>query len=144
MEQLTNKIKQAFSGVDAESLKKLPSLIREEREFLKDAINNKGETWRRCGTFYEEMAWGETNQITRAYNNLSKTHEARNERIAKKLIDKNVTDINLSSSDIIWGNNFETTWNVDNLSITLQVVWAGGYNIQCLHPRVLCNVRECK
>jgi len=34
--------------------------------------------------------------------------------------------------------------NVGNLQITLKVVWAGGWNIQSLHNRVLCNVKECK
>jgi hypothetical protein len=51
MKELTNKIKQAFSNVDAESLNKLPSFIIEQREFIKDAINNKGETWRRHGSY---------------------------------------------------------------------------------------------
>tara|TARA_R110000782_G_C14489900_1_gene377175 strand:- start:33 stop:470 length:438 start_codon:yes stop_codon:yes gene_type:complete len=141
-QQITNQIAQAFATVDAIALEKLPKEIKKEREFIKYRINNLNETWRRNSSFYEQMAYGEEVQIQKAIAKMNDTHEARNQRIAKKLNDKGINNIDLTNVDIVWGDNFQTLINVGNLQIDLRVVWAGGYDIQCLHNRVLCNVKE--
>lgn len=69
-------------------------------------------------------------------------HEKRNYRIAKKLLEENVEQFNFNDQEIIWGNGFETTWKVQDLLVTLKVIFAGGYNIQRYHPRILVNVKK--
>ena len=140
-QQITNQIAQAFATVDAIALEKLPTTITAQRKHYKDAVA-EGKTYMMNCTFWEEMKYGEEVQTQKALAKMKETHEARNERIAKKLNDKGIKNIDLTNVDIIWGNNFETTMNVGNLQITLKVVWAGGWNIQSLHNRVLCNVKE--
>ena len=140
-QQITNQIAQAFATVDAIALEKLPTSIIAERKHYKDAVA-EGKKHMMHSTFWEEMKYGEEVQIQRAVKKMKATHEARNERIAKKLNDKGIENIDLTNVDVVWGNNFETHINVGNLQITLKVIWAGGYDIQCLHNRVLCNVKE--
>jgi len=140
-QQITNQIAQAFANVDAIALEKLPTTITAQRKHYKDAVA-EGKTYMMNSAFWEDMKYGEEVQTQKALEQMKATHEARNERIAKKLNDKGIKNIDLTNVDIIWGNNFETTMNVGNLQITLKVIWAGGWNIQSLHNRVLCNVKE--
>jgi len=141
MEHLISELEKAFATVDAIALEKLPTKITAQRKHYKDAVA-EGKTYMMNCAFWEEMKYGEEVQTQKALAKMKETHEARNERIAKKLNDKGVKNIDLTNVDIIWGNNFETTMNVGNIQITLKVVWAGGWNIQSLHNRVLCNVKK--
>lgn len=140
-QQITNQIAEAFADVDAIALEKLPTTIIAQRKHYKDAVA-EGKTYMRNCAFWEDMKYGEEVQTQKALKQMKATHEARNERIAKKLNDKGIKKIDLTNVKIIWNNNFETNLNVDNLRISLKVVWAGGWNIQSLHNRVLCNVKE--
>tara|TARA_Y100001938_G_C7864209_1_gene317112 strand:+ start:105 stop:536 length:432 start_codon:yes stop_codon:yes gene_type:complete len=140
LNKIQNQVAQAFANADAIALEKLPTTIIAQRKYYKDAVNG-GKTYMANCAFWEDMKYGEEVQIQKALEQMTAKHEARNLRIAKKLNDKGINNIDLTNVDIIWGNNFETIMNVDDLQITLKVAWAGGHNIQKLHPRVLVNVR---
>ena len=141
MEKLISRLETSFSKLDAKTLLNIPQRVIRERAFLKDRVNNHGETWRRLGAFWEEMGYGEEEQIARQIRKAKKLHDARNKRVAKKLHDAGINDIELDA-EFVMGDNFEGTWFVDNFLVSLKVVYAGGYNLQCLHPRVLVKVKE--
>ena len=141
MEKLINRIEASFSKLDVQTLLDIPQKVIAERAFLKDRVNNHGETWRRFSTFWEEMGYGEEEQIARQIRKAKKLHDARNKRVAKKLHDAGVKDIELDA-EFVMGDNFEGTWFVDNFLVSLKVIYAGGYDVQCLHPRVLIKVKE--
>lgn len=81
------------------------------------------------------------NIVEAALKPLKAKHETRNYRIAKKLFDKGVKEFDLNNQEIVWGGDFETKWKVEDLMVTLKVIFAGGYNIQRYHPRILVNVK---
>ncbi len=67
--------------------------------------------------------------------------EKRNFRIANKLFAKGIEEFDLDNQEIVWGGDFETKWKVEDLMVSLKVIFAGGHNIQRFHPRILVNVR---
>lgn len=156
MENLINKIKQAFVNADKKSLDELVKAVVVAKQKIQDIESQEkpegmGQIeWIRtkisrsravAGDFFYERR-NHHDLTSQLQNKMIKKHEARNLRIANKLIAENVTDINLSDSEIVWGNDFETEWRVNDLHVSLKVIWAGGWNIQCLHPRVLCHVKR--
>lgn len=81
------------------------------------------------------------NIVEMALRPLQAKHEKRNYRIAEKLLKKGVEEFDFNNQEVVWGGDFETTWRVEDFLVNLKVAWAGGHNIQKLHPRVLVNVR---
>ena len=67
--------------------------------------------------------------------------EKRNFRIANKLFAKGVEEFDFDNQEIVWGGDFETKWRVEDLMVSLKVIFAGGHNIQRFHPRILVNVK---
>lgn len=67
--------------------------------------------------------------------------EKRNHRIAKKLLEKGIEQFDINNQEIKWGGDFETEWRVQDLMVSLKVIFAGGYNVQKFHPRILVNVK---
>lgn len=161
MENLITKIAKLFADVDAKSFEAI-------KDNLKAAIDDLNDYWSRTdnpsGTLHDIM----TNrcidrdivgQIRYRFANYDKQtafaavlemvnkpviqkQEKRNYRIAKKLFDKGITDIS-ENFEIIYGNDFVGEWVIGDNLVSLKVIFAGGYNIQQLHPRVLVNVKEC-
>ena len=80
-------------------------------------------------------------------NHITKTEkansEARNAKIAAQLSKAGITKVAGSESNHSV-NGFEGRWTVETdkgqKSVFINVILAGGYNIQCLHIRVLCKV----
>lgn len=79
--------------------------------------------------------------------NNKKRADARNAKIAKKLDKVGVTVV--ESADVVHGQNgFDGLFvvNTDNghHSVKINTIYAGGYNIQCAHLRVLVKVSKKK
>ena len=158
MDQLTNKIKQVFADLDAQEIKQetvyvleTADMVRNTRDYqeLKNIMLERGIDRDLIGTIRYQThnkTLQEANAIIVeiALKPILAKQEKRNFKIAKKLFEKGVKDINLNLSEIVWGGNFETELKVNNLLVTLKVIFAGGYNVQRYHPRILCNVKECK
>lgn len=75
--------------------------------------------------------------------NCAATAEKRNANIVKKMIKAGVTEI-LSSDYIKTSDGFTGTFRFNTDAgekvCTIRTIWAGGYNIQCLHMRILVRV----
>jgi formate dehydrogenase maturation protein FdhE len=141
MDKLVNQIHKAFAKSDVQSLLKLQSSIITKRAKYKE-LQKKGDKTIYLHNFWEEMKYGEKAQIQRAIKKAIAIQDARNYRIAKKLFSKDIKSIDLENVDIVWGNDFETICNIGQYQITLQIIYAGGYAVQELHQRVLCNVKK--
>ena len=59
----------------------------------------------------------------------------------ERLEDANFSENNFDNQEIVWGGDFETKWRVEDLMVSLKVIFAGGHNIQRFHPRILVNVK---
>ena len=128
MTTLIQQINKIFSDLDNQAITDLPNKCEKWQKEAKEFINNN------------EFKHG--HYIADEKNTLLKKHEARNQRIAARLIKNDINTINVETANIIWGNDFETKFLVDNLIVTLKVIFAGGYNIQREHYRTLCNVKK--
>ena len=71
--------------------------------------------------------------------------DKRNAKIAARLEAVRIKSINSVHTNRVSSDNFNGVWVVDTnvgmKRVVLQVILAGGYNIQCLHARVLVNVK---
>ena len=61
--------------------------------------------------------------------------------IEKRIKDLNSEEFDFDNQEIVWGGDFETKWRVEDLMVSLKVIFAGGHNIQRFHPRILVNVK---
>lgn len=76
--------------------------------------------------------------------NCAATAASRNAKIAKQLAKAEVTEV--EGSEFVWtadGFNgiFRVSTNAGSKVVKINTVYAGGYNIQCLHLRVLVSVK---
>ena len=55
-----------------------------------------------------------------------------------------ITSIDVDNFKVVYGKNFEGHWIIDGFRVKIEVIFAGGYNIQCLHHRVLVNIKPIK
>lgn len=98
-----------------------------------------GKTW------YNVFRYGYSNAVAEfVTKNCAATVEARNVKIAKKLEAAGVTSLTeatYTSTRDGFNGFFMVETNTGTKRVTVQTVRAGGYNIQCLHLRVLVNVK---
>ena len=157
---LKEQIKAAFAESDAQSLAKLPEVIERQRNAyyeLKQEIShafhlhgiNSSEYQRLCEqkfilfsiSFRNDYDWGYDEHVVRASKSLKKTHDARNDRIVRRMEKYGISKIDVDNFKVIYGEDFTGLWIIDGHQVSIKVIWAGGYNIQCLHHRVLVNVK---
>jgi hypothetical protein len=157
---LQEQIKAAFAESDAQSLAKLPEVIerqrntyRELKKEIRDAYHlfggNSHEYWKLVDqqrtlfsqSFINDCGWSYDEHVARASKSLKKTHDARNDRIVCRMEKYGINKIDVDNFKVIYGEDFTGLWIIDGHQVSIKVIWAGGYNIQCLHHRVLVNVK---
>jgi hypothetical protein len=169
MEQLIETLKEIFKERDEkfieDQVKWAVDRFNALHEWLKSEEaknwykNSTKETyWQLNNAFYEKkfsLCGGKTwyNKIygtsTKgceeiARKNAINTIEARNNSIVKKLIKAEVTGV--ISKEYIWTNDgfngvFSVNTNKGIKTINIETIYAGGYNIQCLHMRTLIKIK---
>lgn len=163
MTLLLTQIQNAFAKADAESIAAVPAATIEARtqymnlkERLYTAIDTYGRNSEEAGklrfvladrfskTFVSDFHYGEVGHIERQLKAVKRTQEARNTRIHKKMADAGITQIDADNFEVVYGKDFEGWWVIDGYDVRISVIWAGGYNIQRLHHRVLVNVKKAK
>lgn len=73
--------------------------------------------------------------------NAASTAKARNAKIAAKLLKAGVEAVEKAEVGYCTDGFRGLFWINGNRCVTIEVILAGGYNIQRLHQRVLCNVK---
>ena len=76
--------------------------------------------------------------------NCKATADRRNASIAKKLLKAGVSEV--ISNEFTWSPDgfngiFRVATDKGDQTVTINTVYAGGYNIQCLHLRVLVHIK---
>lgn len=160
MANLIQQIEKAFAESDAQAIADVPALIVEARQQYRDmkaeyfaipyAEQGNRQTKMEAikavfsAKFRNDFDWGEAEHINRHIIAVKKTHEARNARIAAKFKKAGIESIDVDNFRVVYGQNFEGMWLIDGYRVTISVIYAGGYNIQRLHQRVLVNVKAMK
>lgn len=156
--KLMEQIKAVLAGYDAKVLQSLIDSIPVRREALKAVAARRDEfTGKYASNNYAHAqleavggkAWMELLRYTNAalIERLTKSEaakaEARAAKIAAKLAKEGVKEVTDGGADLT-ADGFNGWWAVttdqgDKL-VKLEVIGAGGYNIQCYHYRVLIKV----
>jgi len=152
---LLEKLTAAFAEADAKSIEAIPEDVKANREwYRKMAAELREELPGHTQDYYKELNRIASQQtqvdnqhtiaqhIERETKRTVRDHAERNLRIAKKFQKHDIADIDSTQLEIIYGENFSGAWLIDGHYVKLSVVWAGGYNIQCLHCRVTCKVNK--
>ena len=160
---LKEQIKAAFAESDAQSLAKLPEIIERQRNAYYELKQETSRAFHLHGinsseyqrlreqketlfsaSFKNDYDWGYSEHVARASKSLKKTHDDRNERIVRRMEKYGISKIDVDNFKVIYGEDFTGLWIIDGHQVSIKVIWAGGYNIQCLHHRVLVNVKANK
>lgn len=103
---------------------------------LFDAVGGKG--------WYQLLDWSTADIAEKITKREKANAEARNAKIALKLEKIGVAEI-VDANPVYSNSGFVGTWVVKsdkgNFKVSVDVILAGGYNIQCLHNRVLVSVK---
>ena len=152
---LLEKLTAAFAQADAKSIAGIPEEVQHNREWFRTVRAKLREEfgYRRAQEELDRIAsrqtqednnWSFENHVERVTKRTKRTHENRNKRIAQKFEKAGIADIDSDDLVVIYGEDFCGEWVIDGHHVKLDVIWAGGYNIQCLHCRVLCSVKKIK
>jgi len=87
------------------------------------------------------------NSITSIIEIITKDHnekiEARNERIAQKLLPLRIISVSgaIGKSDTSFEGQYIAQTDKGEKRIAVRIIFAGGYNIQCYHCRALVSIK---
>lgn len=156
---LMNQIAEVLSGYDAKVLQSLIDSIPARREAVAAVRARRSEFKGQYATTQFASAqmeaaggkgWSELLRSSNAYivENLTKAEaakaEARAAKIAAKLAKAGVNEVTEGNAEYT-RDGFNGWWKVvtdqGTKMVKLEIIGAGGYNIQCYHYRVLCSVK---
>lgn len=98
-----------------------------------------GKTW-----FNVFDTYSTASVIDFVQKNCANVAKKRNEKITKKLNEAGITEVisnEFTSTSDGFNGVFVVKCDTGEKCVTIQSILAGGYNIQCLHHRVLCKVK---
>ena len=159
--KIMNKLEEIFAPMDAKVLESSKQWAKErtkamyafkKSEEYKEAMNRShweayeklfaiagGKTW--YNVFYGRDEESIENFVTK---NCAKIAKNRNLKISQKLQKAGITDViseEISHTDDGFNGFFIINTDKGQKRVTIETVYAGGYNIQCLHLRVLVKVK---
>ena len=153
---ILEKLTKVFEEADAKSIAGIPEDVKSSRQWYrklyKEILEEHGGNY--TSDFYRELktyASKQTqndmqdsfeNHVRRETKRTKDSHADRNRRIADKCHQYGIEDIDSDELEIIYGTDFRGEWLIDGHYVKLDVIWAGGYNVQCLHCRVTCKVSK--
>jgi hypothetical protein len=99
-----------------------------------------GKTW------YAVVSMTEAKRNTFIEKNCEAIRDARNALIGRKLAENNVASLADETVEANYSDGFEGSFTAktdagETKTVTINVIGAGGYNIQCYHQRTLVHVR---
>ena len=158
MTNINDQIANAFAESDAQAVAAAPQAVREAREeyramkadYYAIPQSERGKRQSQMAAiralyskqFISDFDWGEEEHIARFIKNLKKNHEARNERIVAKFTKAGIDNIDSTNFRAVYGEGFQGKWVIDGHTVKIEIILAGGYNIQRLHQRVLVNIKK--
>ena len=168
MTNLENQITKVFASFDRDYLDSIPAKCEELSKKAREIYDNYEPNWvdeprynpkkpylfpkRRdfniSASFQAEKQCGKNSLrrldhfIELETEQAEKNQKARNQKIVKALQKHNIESIDIPEAKITWGNDFETDVLIDDLVVTIKIIFAGGYNIQRGHFRTLVKVRK--
>jgi hypothetical protein len=155
LNQLANEIDSALEKFDTEWKKSQSVWFLERRKALKEWVKteeaeelHKRNLW----SYYQKMydlVGGKgnfQNDLVGFNRKLDRTIEARNTRIAHKIIKAGDDNTTVESGEIVHSNNgfngmFTLNTSNGKKVITIDTFFAGGYNIQCAHLRTSIKIK---
>ena len=154
---IKQQVIEAFAQHDADAIADVPAMIAEARAMFKKmkaeyhAIPHREQGARQdqmraireifSKNFINDFDWGEAEHANRQIAALKKMHQARNERIVAKFKKAGIESIDATDFRAVYGEAFQGMWVIDGNKVKIEIIQAGGYNIQRLHQRVLVNVK---
>ena len=130
-----------------------------DREAREEFINNAKENGQFIGAFNRfdrtacEIAWygskgaynmlwgrGYDDALAQVRKNTEGKIAKRNHRIATKLEKVGITELPAGEKMQKSGDGFEGFFNIAGKTVEIRTIIAGGYNVQCIHNRVIVNV----
>lgn len=155
---IMSKLEEVFAPFDAKVLEETQVWATERKAAIGEFYANNSQREMGVWAYYDALhriSGGKTwfnvlsprnaRQIAEfVVHNCKATADKRNANIAKKLVAAGVTEV--VSSDFAntkdgFNGTFVVNTNAGRKVVTVNTIFAGGYNIQCAHLRVLTKVK---